>query len=183
MRDLSKHKLTVTHHSINVHGPLTRSGGGGGGGRKTFPAPAQPAIVRIWQDLLTKCQWRAQCFNVTASHCIKAYAFNIIYLFHFHYSGWCMRARWTLTSTWCTVPIIFTRISLHYCDVIMSAMAFQSPASRFLLMCLFGRTTKKTSKLRLTPLCEGTHQWTVVSSHKGPLHGRCCHSITSWTAM
>ena len=38
-----------------------------------------------------------------------------------------------------------------------------------LLNRLFTRRSKKTSKLRVTGLCEGIHQWPVNSPHKGPV--------------
>ena len=43
----------------------------------------------------------------------------------------------------------------HYSDVIMSAMAFNSPASGVFTQPFFGRRSKKTPKLRVTGLCEG----------------------------
>ena len=43
---------------------------------------------------------------------------------------------------------------IHYIDVIMSAMANHQPHD-CLLNRLFGRRSKKTSKLRVTGLCEG----------------------------
>ena len=54
----------------------------------------------------------------------------------------------------------------HYDDVIMSAMASQisSTSSR-----MFRRTSKKTSKLRVTGLCDGNHRWPVDSLRKGPV--------------
>ena len=75
-------------------------------------------------------------------------------------SVWC-------PSLWLTVPIAI----LHYSDVIMSAM---------FLDCLLRRRSKKTSKLRVTGLCEGQssvslvfvrgiHRWPVNSPHKGPV--------------
>ena len=38
-----------------------------------------------------------------------------------------------------------------------------------LLNCIFRRRWKKTSKRRVTGLCEGIHQWPVNSPHKGPV--------------
>ena len=38
-----------------------------------------------------------------------------------------------------------------------------------LLNCLFRSRSKKTSKLRVTGLCEGIHRSTVDSPHKGPV--------------
>ena len=38
-----------------------------------------------------------------------------------------------------------------------------------LLNLLFRCRSKKTSKLRVTVLCEGNHRWTVDSPHKGPV--------------
>ena len=48
---------------------------------------------------------------------------------------------------------------------------------------LFRRRSKKTSKLRVTGLCEGFHRWQVNSPHKGPYRGKCFHLMTSsWAA-
>ena len=44
---------------------------------------------------------------------------------------------------------------LHYSDVIMSAMRLKSPASRLFAQRFFRRRSKKTSKFRVTGLCEG----------------------------
>ena len=41
-----------------------------------------------------------------------------------------------------------------------------------LLNCLFRRGSKKTSKLRVSGLCEGIHRWPVNSPHKGPVTPR-----------
>ena len=52
-----------------------------------------------------------------------------------------------------------------------------------LLICLFSRISKKTSKLRVTGLCKG-NRWPVNSPHKGPVHGKCFHLMTSsWTSV
>ena len=45
----------------------------------------------------------------------------------------------------------------------------KSPASRFLLNSLFRRRSKKTSKLRVTGLCEGNSLWLVNYTHKRPV--------------
>ena len=47
------------------------------------------------------------------------------------------------------------RINLHYSDVIMSAMASNHRRLDYLLGRFFRCTSKKTSKLRVTGLCEG----------------------------
>ena len=46
-----------------------------------------------------------------------------------------------------------------------------------LLNRLFWRRAKKTSKLRVTDLCEGNSP--VNSPHKGPVNGKCFHLMTS----
>ena len=44
---------------------------------------------------------------------------------------------------------------------------------------LFRRRSNKSSKLRVTGLCEGIHQWPVDSPKKGPLRGNCFYLMTS----
>ena len=59
-------------------------------------------------------------------------------------------------------------ISFHYSDVMMRAKAFQ--VNRLTIVYstgLFRRRSKKTSKLRVTGLCEGNRP--VSSTHKGPI--------------
>ena len=43
---------------------------------------------------------------------------------------------------------------------------------------LFRRRSKKTSKLRVTGLCEGINRWPVDSPHKGPVTGKYLHLMT-----
>ena len=57
----------------------------------------------------------------------------------------------------------------HHSDIIMSAMASNHRRLGWLLNRLFRRSSKKTSKLRVTGLCEGNHRWPVDSPHKGPV--------------
>ena len=58
---------------------------------------------------------------------------------------------------------------IHYIDVIMTAMASQITSLTALLNRLFGRRSKKTSKLRVTGLCAGNSPGPVNSPHKGPV--------------
>ena len=44
---------------------------------------------------------------------------------------------------------------------------------------LFRRRSKKTSKLRVTGLCEGNSRWPVKSPHKGPVTRIFFHLMTS----
>ena len=56
----------------------------------------------------------------------------------------------------------------HYCDVIVSMMASQiTAASIIYLAVFFRRWSNKTSKLRVTGLCEGNSPATGRSFHKG----------------
>ena len=48
-----------------------------------------------------------------------------------------------------------------------------------LLSLLFGRRSKKTSKLRVTGLCVGNSPGPVNSPHNGQLRGKCFHLMTS----
>ena len=48
-----------------------------------------------------------------------------------------------------------------------------------LLNRLFGRWSKKTSKLRVTGLCAGNSPGPVNSPHKGPVTRKCFHLMTS----
>ena len=57
----------------------------------------------------------------------------------------------------------------HYSDVIMSAMASQSPASRLFTQPFVQAAIKKTSKLCITGLCEGNPPLTGRFPHKGPV--------------
>ena len=45
---------------------------------------------------------------------------------------------------------------------------------------LFKQRSKKTSKFRVTGLCEGIHRWPVNSPRKGQQRGKRCHLMTSW---
>ena len=54
-----------------------------------------------------------------------------------------------------TSPVLFTAIFTHYSDVTMSTMASQITSLDCLLNPLFRRRLKKTSKFRVTGLCEG----------------------------
>ena len=60
--------------------------------------------------------------------------------------------------------------TMHYSDVIMSAIASQNHRRLgYLHNRLFRRRSKKISKLRVTGLYGGIHQRPVNSSHKGPV--------------
>ena len=45
--------------------------------------------------------------------------------------------------------------------------------------CLFRRTSRKTSKLRVTGLCAGIHRDRWIPRTKGQLRGKCFHLMTS----
>ena len=49
----------------------------------------------------------------------------------------------------------------------------------YLLNCLFRLKSKKTSKVHVSGLCEGKHQWPVDSPHKRPVTRKCFHLVTS----
>ena len=58
----------------------------------------------------------------------------------------------------------------HHSDVIMGTMASQITSLTIVYNNrLERRRSKKTSKLRVTGLCEGIHRWPVNSPHKGPV--------------
>ena len=66
------------------------------------------------------------------------------------------------------IPNCNKNIGLDYSDVIMRAMVSKSQASRLFAQ-PFRRRSKKTSKLRVTGLCEGNPFVTGGSPHKGPV--------------
>ena len=58
--------------------------------------------------------------------------------------------------------------SLHYNDVMMSAIASRITSLTIVYSTVCSRRrSKKTSKIRVTGLCEGIHRWPVNSPHKG----------------
>ena len=59
--------------------------------------------------------------------------------------------------------------SIHYNDVIMSAMAFQFTSLTIVYSTAYSRRIKETSRLRVTDLCGGIHRWPLNSPHKGPV--------------
>ena len=63
-----------------------------------------------------------------------------------------------------------TLLTNHYIDVIMTTCGVSNhQPNGCLLNRLFGRRSKKTSKLRVTGLCAGNSQGTVNSPHKWPV--------------
>ena len=75
---------------------------------------------------------------------------------------------WNIINSWIIVLREIARAQ-HYNDVILARWRLKSPASPFLLNCLFRRRSKKTSKLRVTGFVRGIHRWPVKSPHKGPV--------------
>ena len=69
------------------------------------------------------------------------------------------------------IRYLFRIVWSHYNDVIMSDMTSQNTSQPHdcLLNRLFRRRSKKTSRLRVTGLCMGIHQWPVNSPHKWPV--------------
>ena len=58
-----------------------------------------------------------------------------------------------------------------------------SPTCLFNSFCTI--TTTKTSRIRITGLCEGNHRWTVDSPHNGPVIRRAitCHNTIVWSTF
>ena len=62
------------------------------------------------------------------------------------------------------------KITKHYNDVIIRAMASQITSIAIVYSTVYSRRRpKKTSKPRVIGLCEGIHRWPVNSPHKGPV--------------
>ena len=79
------------------------------------------------------------------------------------------------------IPIFhMIRITAHYTDVIMSAMASQITSLATVYSTVYlRRRSKKISKLRITGLVRGSNWWPVNSRHKGPVTRKCFYLITS----
>ena len=78
---------------------------------------------------------------------------------------------WWISRPWKTNPyLIYVINKEHYNDVIMSELTSEiTSLTRILLNGLFRPRSNKTSKLRVTGLCEGVHRGPVNSPHRGPV--------------
>ena len=84
-----------------------------------------------------------------------------------------VKSIWMISHTWFTWWLGTRSVSSHYwgiplqwhhngCDGVSNHRRIDCLLSR-----LFRRRSKKTSKLRVTSLCEGIHRWPTDSPHKG----------------
>ena len=60
-------------------------------------------------------------------------------------------------------------LTMHYNDVIMSAMVSQITSLTSVYSTVYSRYRSKKTKLRVTGLCDGNSRWPVNSPHKGPV--------------
>ena len=81
--------------------------------------------------------------------------------------------------------MMLLQIKSHYNDVIMSVMTSQIISFTIVYsMVYFRRRSKKTSKLRVTGLCEGNSPVTGEFPTKGQWRAKCFHLMTSsWKHM
>ena len=80
----------------------------------------------------------------------------------------------TLYFEMITHNLIIILAGRHYNDVIMSTMASQITSLTIVYSTVYSRCRlKKTSKLRVTGLCEG-NRWPVNSPHKVPVTRKMC---------
>ena len=126
--------------------------------------------------------WYSQCLQL--SHKLSRFLSSIVRVKHSSNQDW-IHITWVTTHYQCKHPWFMSYRCCHHNDVIMSPMASQITGGvDGLLNRLFRRRSKKTSKLRVTGLCEGNSPATGEfptqrASHAENVSIRWRHHVTN----
>ena len=127
-----------------------------------------PFLLHLWGLLF---EWRTY---VSSAHSKIRSTFLYKYLSYLEFSL-CVKGLFLTVCFWLSQPTVWKHSQLAYCHYLLEWRhngrdgIWNHQYHQCLLNYLFRRRSKKTSKLRVTGLCAGSHRRPVNFSHKLPV--------------